>query len=552
MNPNSLLRRPIAVLTVLYLLALCANGYWIALGRPSSVANSSVARIACVSYAPYRLAGESPFDPAARVSAERIETDLTALSKRFNCVRTYSVGQGLDQVPAIAARHHMKVLLGVWLSRDRRANDLEMTLARQIAASQHDTLAAIVVGNEVLLRGELSPEALAAQITAMRNATDLPVTYADVWEFWLKYPQIAPVVSFITIHILPYWEDHPVPIEDAVAHVAQIRAQLMARFPGRDILIGETGWPSAGRERAGARPSLVNQARFIREFLNWAGPNQVRYNVIEAFDQPWKRLLEGTAGGYWGIYDAHLHEKFAQQGEVIEDPHFVLGIALGALFGLVLVLGLIVAKRGNVMTCLAAFAMGDGIGACAAAQIREMVRAERTPAEWAIGIALSVIALASALWAARIVLKWTQTGAPPPTPLGIAGVRHEFFARGMTDAFLGGLVRFVWLYFGALMNLLLIFDGRYRDFPIFLYAAPVAALSLVTLIGRKADAVPAIEEQGLSLWLVLSSVVVLILETPQNPPAVLWVLMMALLGAPGCVRAIALRLVAQKQQRARD
>jgi glucan 1,3-beta-glucosidase len=33
---------------------------------------------------------------------------------------------------------------------------------------------------------------------------------------------------------------------------------------------------------------------------------------VEAFDQPWKRLLEGTVGGYWGVYDDKRREpKFS-------------------------------------------------------------------------------------------------------------------------------------------------------------------------------------------------------------------------------------------------
>ena len=36
--------------------------------------------------------------------AEQIEQDLTQLAKISDCVRTYSIENGLDQVPAIAAQ----------------------------------------------------------------------------------------------------------------------------------------------------------------------------------------------------------------------------------------------------------------------------------------------------------------------------------------------------------------------------------------------------------------------------------------------------------------
>ncbi len=105
---------------------------------------------------------------------------------------------------------------------------------------------AVIVGNEVLLRRELPEAALRAYLERIRAATALPVTYADVWEFWLRHPSLAQAVSFITIHILPYWEDNPVGIEDAVPHVQQVYRRVRAAFPGQEILIGETGWPSEG------------------------------------------------------------------------------------------------------------------------------------------------------------------------------------------------------------------------------------------------------------------------------------------------------------------
>jgi hypothetical protein len=47
--------------------------------------------------------GETPLDPNAFISPQRIDADLRALSQRFDCVRTYSQGQGLSAVPEIAS-----------------------------------------------------------------------------------------------------------------------------------------------------------------------------------------------------------------------------------------------------------------------------------------------------------------------------------------------------------------------------------------------------------------------------------------------------------------
>ncbi|MEI7835984.1 MAG: glycosyl hydrolase family 17 protein, partial [Planctomycetota bacterium] len=86
--------------------------------------------------------------------------------------------------------------------------------------------------------------------------------------------------------------------------------ELRQKYPGKHILISEIGWPSEGPWRRGAEASLVNQAKFIRTFLNAAGQNHIDYYIMEAFDQPWKRTLEGSAGTSWGLWDAHRQAKF--------------------------------------------------------------------------------------------------------------------------------------------------------------------------------------------------------------------------------------------------
>ena len=55
--------------------------------------------------------------------------------------------------------------------------------------------------------------------------------------------------------------------------------------------------------REGALPSPANQARVIQDVLALAARENFHVNVIEAFDEPWKRALEGTVGGHWGLLD---------------------------------------------------------------------------------------------------------------------------------------------------------------------------------------------------------------------------------------------------------
>lgn len=144
-----------------------------------------------------------------------------------------------------------------------------------------------------------------------------------------------------------YWEDDPRGIDDALAHVADVRRVFGTRFAPKDILIGETGWPSEGRQRETAVPSRVNEARFIRGFVTLAESNGWHYNLIEAFDQPWKRANEGAVGGYWGLYDADRQDKGILEGPVsnLQDwPQWLLASAL-LMAGMLLLAGRPPARR---------------------------------------------------------------------------------------------------------------------------------------------------------------------------------------------------------------
>ena len=73
--------------------------------------SSSSGKLKCLSYAPYHRPGQTPFDQDIRIPLAQIEDDLAALSQATECVRLYSVSQGLEQVPAVARKLGLKVLL---------------------------------------------------------------------------------------------------------------------------------------------------------------------------------------------------------------------------------------------------------------------------------------------------------------------------------------------------------------------------------------------------------------------------------------------------------
>ena len=513
----------------LLVLALVAAYWWWALGRPVSLPDAPSAGVACVSYAPFRHAGESPLDPSAFVSPTRIDADLRALSQRFDCVRTYSQGQGLSAVPQIAGRYGMKVLLGIWLGNDRQANAEQIRLGIATAREYPGVVRAVIVGNEVLLRGDLSSSQLGADLAQVRAAVVEPVTYADVWEFWLRHPELANSVDYLTIHILPYWEDKPVTPALAVQHVAAVYARVQQAFPGKRVMIGETGWPSAGRSRQQASASVVNEARYLREFLRYAATAKLPYNVIEAFDQPWKRAQEGTAGGYWGIFDAHARPKFAMHGPVIEDPRWWLGwLAAAAGGGLFVLAGAWRRHRHGWRDALALGLAGIASGGALAWQFRQMLFACRDAWEWTISLAACTVALCTALRLAR----WIAARL-----------------SGVARAFAPGWLRLGWLFVLTYYGLLLVFDGRYRDFPLGLFLLPCVGYALAgSLSDPSTRVMPRVEERFLAACLPLLGAIVLVQEAGLNLVAWLWLGLNLLLALPVLLdwRGARIRLQAQQ------
>src|SRR4051812_3493841 len=297
--------RVAAVLFALTAAVIVAAWAWLGAAvdmPPSAIGHGE--KLPCVSYAPFR-GRQDPFGPDVPIDPRQIEEDLAQLKTVTDCVRTYSIDHGLDQIAPIAKRHGIKVLQGLWLSSLPELSRHQIETAVALANRYPDVIESVVVGNEVLLRGEMSAPDLVKIIREVKSRVPMPVTYADVWEFWLRYREVAAAVDFVTIHILPYWEDVPIPARRAAAHVDAIRQMVQTAFPGRTILLGEFGWPSAGRMREGALPSPVNEARTWHDVMALAKRDGFRANFIEAYDQPWKRQLEGTVGGHWGLFDAY-------------------------------------------------------------------------------------------------------------------------------------------------------------------------------------------------------------------------------------------------------
>jgi hypothetical protein len=329
----------------------------------------------------------------------------------------------------------------------------------------------LIVGNEVLLRGDLEPAALVQVLADARRGSAVPVSYADVWAFWDKHGvALMPHVDVVSIHILPYWEDQPVGVDAAVDHVYRISAAMKQRFAGRPVLVAETGWPAAGRQRGPAAPGRFEQARFVRELLARHAVEPLGFNVVEGFDQPWKRRLEGEMGGAWGLFDARGDLRVPLTGPVRPEP--LLG-ALRWLSGP----GLPIGFPGWIewVGGLALFGVAVLCAGAAAHRLLVPGRNNRPVSDRLLGTSLTLLLVLLAIDAVCLVmdgryrpLRWEVAAIPLPFLLGLAwlGERlpahrwgQRLLAAGTAGAALGvggieGLANTQAVFYGGFLALL--------------------------------------------------------------------------------------------------
>lgn len=262
---------------------------------------------------------QSPLEREFPSTAE-LAKDLKLMNPLTNHIRLYG---SLDnsEITALASKLGFKVIAGAWVSPDHDMNLREIE-ALEEKIKFYPNIERAIVGNEVLLRKDLTLQQLIPYLDKVRKATEVPISTAEPWHIWLKNPELVKHVDFIAVHLLPYHEG--VPVENAVSYAIQRYNELMNTYPRKKIVITEIGWPSRGPDIGGAQASEVNQARFVREFLAKTAYENYDYYLMEAFDQPWKQQIEGWAGAYWGMFDAHRHAKYSLQGAVPKDNRWVI------------------------------------------------------------------------------------------------------------------------------------------------------------------------------------------------------------------------------------
>lgn len=254
-------------------------------------------------FSPY-LAGQGP---GTVVSPAQIAARLAIIRPYTRWVRTFSCTDGHEATPGLARSMGMKTLVGAWLGTDRAINEREIEAAIAVArAGDADILA---IGNEVLLREDLSEDELIHYLERVRAAVpDVPIGYVDAYYLFELHPRLTAACDVILTNCYPFWEGCPRP--QALAYMQDMLRRTRAVAGGKRVIVSETGWPHTGSAFHGAVPSVDNALQYFVDTCAWGARDGIEIFYFAAFDEAWKVGAEGDVGAYWGLWDTDGRLKY--------------------------------------------------------------------------------------------------------------------------------------------------------------------------------------------------------------------------------------------------
>ncbi len=242
-----------------------------------------------------------------KLSATQIDERMAVIAPFTTWVRSFSCTSGNEFIPLSARSKGLKTVVGAWISDNRAQNELEIQgLIEQARKGMVDIA---VVGNEVLLREELSLEELLEYIRRIKEALpEIQIGYVDAYYQFVENPKLVEACDVILANCYPFWEGCSV--DNSTAYLNEMHKMVVKAAQGKPVIIAETGWPNEGTENQNAVPSKVNAMKYFVNVANWAKDKGVNTFYFSSFDESWKIHQEGDVGARWGIWDKNENLKY--------------------------------------------------------------------------------------------------------------------------------------------------------------------------------------------------------------------------------------------------
>lgn len=256
-----------------------------------------------ICFSPY-LEGQQIGDP---LSEEQIYRRMEIIAPHTEWVRSFSCTGGNELIPKAARKFGLKTMTGAWVDANKEMNLREI---KSLVTLAKDGLVDIaVIGNEVLMRGDLTLEELIAYIHQVKKEIPhVPVAYVDTYNQFLSHPQLIEACDVILVNCYPFWEG--IHISNASSHLSNMYELVKNASNGKKVIITETGWPDKGTALHAAEPSVENAVHYFINAQRWAKESQVELFYFSSFDESWKVRQEGDVGQSWGLWNKHEQLKY--------------------------------------------------------------------------------------------------------------------------------------------------------------------------------------------------------------------------------------------------
>jgi len=247
--------------------------------------------------------------PGSQISTEQIEARMQVIKPYVKWVRSFSCTDGNELVPGIAHEKGLKTLVGAWLGSDVEKNEEEIEGVIKVAKAGHADI--VAVGNEVLLRGDLTEDQIIDFIQRVKNEVpNIPVGYVDAYYEFELHPRLCEASDVILANCYPFWEGFP--LEHSLLYMKDMYQRAVKAAKGKKVIISETGWPNLGSPDREAVPSYENAIKYFINAYTWADEEDIEIFYFSSFDETWKIGAEGDVGAYWGLWDKDRNLKYGK------------------------------------------------------------------------------------------------------------------------------------------------------------------------------------------------------------------------------------------------
>lgn len=256
-----------------------------------------------VSYDPYTGGPVAPYAPAP---CRDVSSDISYLGGIFSIVRLYDItpcNVVQDTIATIKSKKlNTKVIAGL-PSYGSWSNDLSTLIS--IVGGNWNIIHTVVVGNEWVSGGQAGAGSVADAVNTARSTLrdagfNGPVITVDQTAALLSNAQLTAASDYVGANIHAYFDPNTAAPNAAKTVQSQIDS-LKSSNSGKQVIVTESGWPSAGESIGQAVPSSDNKEVAVKALLGAFTDNIV---LFAAYDDTWKQPGPNGCEQSFGLFPA--------------------------------------------------------------------------------------------------------------------------------------------------------------------------------------------------------------------------------------------------------